>query len=99
MLERYFEGPELLVDLQDYDYSLDMWSVGCMFAGMTFSYKFITLCFVNIPSYVEMESGFVRVGADMVGRGGLARGRRSSMKEDGGDAERRGKKSLLDNGW
>ena len=23
---RYFKGPELLVDLQDYDYSLDMWS-------------------------------------------------------------------------
>ena len=33
---RYFKGPELLVDLQDYDYSLDMWSLGCMFAGMTF---------------------------------------------------------------
>lgn len=30
---RYFKGPELLVDLQDYDYSLDMWSLGCMFAG------------------------------------------------------------------
>ncbi|KAH0841450.1 hypothetical protein HID58_092203 [Brassica napus] len=24
---RYFKGPELLVDLQDYDYSLDMWSL------------------------------------------------------------------------
>jgi len=33
---RYFKGPELLVDLQDYDYSLDMWSLGCMFAGMLF---------------------------------------------------------------
>ncbi|KAK6287777.1 hypothetical protein POUND7_013956 [Theobroma cacao] len=32
----YFKGPELLVDLQDYDYSLDMWSLGCMFAGMIF---------------------------------------------------------------
>ncbi|MBA0860622.1 hypothetical protein Goshw_019468 [Gossypium schwendimanii] len=31
---RYFKGPELLVDLQDYDYSLDLWSLGCMFAGM-----------------------------------------------------------------
>ena len=30
---RYFKGPELLVDLQDYDYSLDLWSLGCMFAG------------------------------------------------------------------
>lgn len=34
LLFRYFKGPELLVDLQDYDYSLDIWSLGCMFAGM-----------------------------------------------------------------
>mmetsp|Transcript_391 Transcript_391/g.535 ORF Transcript_391/g.535 Transcript_391/m.535 type:complete len:367 (-) Transcript_391:56-1156(-) len=33
---RYFKGPELLVDMQDYDYSLDMWSLGCMYAGMIF---------------------------------------------------------------
>lgn len=33
---RYFKGPELLVDFEDYDYSLDMWSLGCMFAGMIF---------------------------------------------------------------
>lgn len=33
---RYFKGPELLIDLQTYDYSLDIWSLGCMFAGMIF---------------------------------------------------------------
>lgn len=33
---RYFKGPELLVDLQEYDYSLDMWSLGAMFASMIF---------------------------------------------------------------
>jgi len=33
---RYFKGPELLVDFQEYDYSLDMWSLGCMLAGMLF---------------------------------------------------------------
>jgi len=33
---RYFKGPELLVDMQDYDYSLDLWSFGCMFAGLIF---------------------------------------------------------------
>ncbi|KAJ1435189.1 kinase-like domain-containing protein [Ochromonadaceae sp. CCMP2298] len=33
---RYFKGPELLVDLQEYDYSLDMWSLGCMLAGIIF---------------------------------------------------------------
>ncbi|WVZ06161.1 hypothetical protein V8G54_019507 [Vigna mungo] len=31
---RYFKGPKLLIDLQEFDYSLDMWSLGCMFAGM-----------------------------------------------------------------
>jgi casein kinase II subunit alpha len=33
---RYFKGPELLVGLKDYDYSLDIWSLGCMFAGIIF---------------------------------------------------------------
>ncbi|ORZ11118.1 kinase-like domain-containing protein [Absidia repens] len=33
---RYFKGPELLVNFQAYDYSLDLWSLGCMFAGMIF---------------------------------------------------------------
>jgi serine/threonine protein kinase len=31
---RYYKGPELLVDHQEYDYSLDLWSFGCMMAGM-----------------------------------------------------------------
>lgn len=33
---RYFKGPELLLDHQEYDYSLDMWSMGCMMASMFF---------------------------------------------------------------
>lgn len=33
---RYFKGPELLVEYRTYDYSLDMWSLGCMLAGMIF---------------------------------------------------------------
>ena len=36
MASRYFKGPELLVDYQEYDYSLDMWSLGAMFASMIF---------------------------------------------------------------
>lgn len=31
---RYYKGPELLVNNKYYDYSMDMWSLGCMFAGM-----------------------------------------------------------------
>lgn len=33
---RHFKGPELLVDFQDYDYSLDIWSLGCVLASMMF---------------------------------------------------------------
>lgn len=33
---RHYKGPELLVDDTLYDYSLDIWSLGCMLAGMTF---------------------------------------------------------------
>jgi casein kinase II subunit alpha len=36
---RYFKGPELLVDFQEYDYSLDIWSYGCMFASMVMYMK------------------------------------------------------------
>lgn len=31
---RYFKGPELLVNYNYYDYSLDIWSTGAMFASM-----------------------------------------------------------------
>ena len=33
---RYFKGPELLLNNNKYDYSLDIWSLGCVFAGMVF---------------------------------------------------------------
>ncbi|KAI8341136.1 kinase-like domain-containing protein [Chlamydoabsidia padenii] len=33
---RCYKGPELLVDFQQYDYSLDLWSYGAMLAGMIF---------------------------------------------------------------
>jgi len=33
---RYYKGPELLVDYEYYDYSLDIWSLGCMLASMIF---------------------------------------------------------------
>lgn len=45
---RYFKGPELLVDFQEYDYSLDMWSFGCMFASMVSTISRI----FPIPSHV-----------------------------------------------
>jgi len=38
---RYYKGPELLVGFQFYDYSLDVWSLGCMLAGMVFRHDYI----------------------------------------------------------
>lgn len=36
MASRYYKGPELLVDDKKYHYSLDIWSLGCTFAGFLF---------------------------------------------------------------
>ena len=33
---RYYKGPELLVEDKKYNYSLDMWAVGCTLAGFMF---------------------------------------------------------------
>ncbi|GAA6006591.1 casein kinase II subunit alpha/alpha' [Rhodotorula paludigena] len=33
---RYYKAPELLVEYTHYDYSLDIWSVGCTFGSMIF---------------------------------------------------------------
>ncbi|XP_974144.2 casein kinase II subunit alpha [Tribolium castaneum] len=33
---RHYKGPELLVEYGYYDYSLDLWSLGCVFAAMIF---------------------------------------------------------------
>ena len=33
---RYFKSPELLLDNTKYDYSLDLWSLGCLMAGLIF---------------------------------------------------------------
>ena len=34
---RYFKAPELLLGNNYYDYQLDIWSTGCMLAGMMFN--------------------------------------------------------------
>ncbi|KAM7542229.1 hypothetical protein Aperf_G00000016210 [Anoplocephala perfoliata] len=33
---RHYKGPELLVNYKKYDYSLDLWSFGCILAGLIF---------------------------------------------------------------
>lgn len=56
---RYFKGPELLVDLQDYDYSLDLWSLGCMFAGMVSNFLPILFFILLAISLCIVEIGFI----------------------------------------
>ena len=58
---RYFKGPELLVDLQDYDYSLDMWSLGCMFAGMV-----IILISTDLQPGLGMDLDLLRILTHLV---------------------------------
>jgi casein kinase II subunit alpha len=51
---RYFKGPELLVNFQCYDYSLDLWSFGCMLAGMIFKKEPFFLGQDNIDQLVKI---------------------------------------------
>lgn len=53
---RAYKGPELLVNYKTYDYSLDLWSIGCVFGSMVknqnpfkkfFFQKKIFFCFSN----------------------------------------------------
>jgi len=44
-------GPELLVNLRDYDYSLDLWSLGCMFAGMVRSRRLSNVAQPSLHPY------------------------------------------------
>ncbi len=54
---RYFKGPELLVDYQEYDYSLDMWSFGCMFASMVNRSPFLLRCYNKLLTFVDFPQG------------------------------------------
>jgi serine/threonine protein kinase len=57
---RYFKGPELLVDFQEYDYSLDMWSYGCMFASMVCSsHLYALLIFILCVEYIDFSQGTI----------------------------------------
>ena len=51
---RYFKGPELLVNLRDYDYSLDTWSLGCVLAGLIFRRDNFFMGKDNVDQLVEI---------------------------------------------
>ena len=40
---RPYKGPELLIGFKKYDYSMDIWSVGCMFGGFIFKKSYLFL--------------------------------------------------------
>jgi len=39
IVTRWYRSPELLLGSQKYDYSIDMWSVGCVFGEVTLCFK------------------------------------------------------------
>ncbi len=56
MASRYFKGPELLVDNNYYDYSLDIWSLGAMMAGMVMNSSYIQKIFKKEPFFVGADN-------------------------------------------
>ena len=38
---RYYKAPELLMDYKKYDFSIDMWSVGCLFGAILFQIDYL----------------------------------------------------------
>ena len=40
---RPFKGPELLIGYKFYDFSMDIWSVGCILAGLIFNKNYFFL--------------------------------------------------------
>lgn len=51
---RYFKGPELLVDFRLYDYSLDLWSYGCVLASMVFKKEPFFHGKSNVDQFVQI---------------------------------------------
>lgn len=50
---RAYKGPELLVNNKYYDYSLDLWSAGCVFGSMVRDYfKIISLFFFRFLEFI-----------------------------------------------
>jgi len=51
---RHHKAPELLINYNHYDYSLDMWSLGCMFAGVIFGKEPFFVGSDNIDQLVKI---------------------------------------------
>jgi casein kinase II subunit alpha len=53
---RPFKGPELLIGFQKYDYSLDIWSTGCIFAAMIFKKEHVFLGRDNLEQLIKITN-------------------------------------------
>ncbi len=55
---RPYKGPELLIGFKYYDFSMDIWSVGCMLAGLIFKKDYFFLGKDNDDQLVEIVKWF-----------------------------------------
>ncbi len=57
MATRFYKGPELLIDVRDYDYSLDIWGVGCMMAAFIFKRQVgVGMCWIGLVRWGELDT-------------------------------------------
>ena len=55
---RYYKAPELLMEYKKYDFSIDMWSVGCLFGAILFQIDFLFKGSSNQDQLVKIAKHF-----------------------------------------
>ena len=55
---RYYKAPELFMEYKKYDYSIDMWSVGCLFGAMLFQINVLFQGKSNIDQLITIAKQF-----------------------------------------
>ena len=55
---RYYKAPELLMEYKKYDFSIDMWSVGCLFGAILFQIDFLFKGASNQDQLVKISKHF-----------------------------------------
>ena len=55
---RYYKAPELLMEYKKYDFSIDMWSVGCLFGAILFQIDFLFKGSSNQDQLVKISKHF-----------------------------------------
>ena len=55
---RYYKAPELLMEYKKYDFSIDMWSVGCLFGALLFQIDYLFKGDSNQDQLVKIAKQF-----------------------------------------